>query len=151
MATKKLAVKKPTAKKSVIKKLPAPCDPGTTPTGTSKKVIRDVLYSWLYVSVGQINNIPAQGDPGTIADGFIACLVQNDPSGVPRVNVSPQLRKDVIAWVTAIQKDKNCYGVLTTFMNILKASGAIQRIPQPWTGTPDHPALGELDAIMTQF
>lgn len=147
MATKKKVAKKAAVKKAAVKKprkLKGPpaisCVVGATPTGTTPKTLRDLIYAWLYVTVGQIGNVDRNGNSCIIASQVKTCLQAN-----AGVIVTDTLLQDIIGWIEAIQQDDD--GALLSFMNLLKNSGVAQRISQPWSGTSDHPELGELNNI----
>ena len=111
-----------------------------------RKVIRDMIYAWLYITVGQLSTYGPGDDPGELATRVIGDLQGLNPSGKPHVSIpsGAPLEQDINSWLTSIQGNQLAYSVVG---NDMQTSGAVTILNKPWTGGSTHPTLEELDSI----
>jgi hypothetical protein len=105
-------------------------------SASTAAVKRNLLYAWLYVTVGQYEHVI---DPAVPRDTIVANLLANLRNGNHvKIPSGDKLETTIGAWVDAVRADSGAYGAAA---NLLLVSG-----PGDWTGGPDHPNLLELDA-----
>jgi hypothetical protein len=104
----------------------------------SRRNLRDLIFAWLYVSIGQLDTIGTRSADDIIADLKSSVSI---PAG-------SQLYQDVETWITQIQANPAAFDAVA---GVFKAAGTTGLLSSPWIGPTRHPSIEELNLTIAHI